>query len=70
MTKLKFVAPLIMAGAAATAIAAAPIAAAESIAALTSTSIMQFAPESPGGDGCYNGICGSRHRRGFRVQTA
>jgi hypothetical protein len=47
MAKLKFVAPLVMAGAAATAIAAAPIAAAESFAT------------SPGGDGCYNGICGS-----------
>ena len=59
MAKLKFLAPLVMAGAAATAIAAAPVAAAESIAVVTGTSITQFLPESPGGDGCYNGVCGS-----------
>jgi hypothetical protein len=60
MAKLKFVAPLLMAGAAATAIAAAPIAAAESFAVATGTSITQFAPESPGGDGCdwATGFCG------------
>src|SRR6478609_1953448 len=59
MAKLKFVAPLVMAGAAATAIAAAPIAAAESFAVATGISITQFAPQSPGGDGCANGVCGS-----------
>jgi uncharacterized low-complexity protein len=59
MAKLNFVAPLVMAGAAAAAIFAAPFAAAESFAVATGTSITQFAPQSPGGDGCYNGICGS-----------
>jgi hypothetical protein len=58
MAKLKFVAPLLMAGAAATAIAAAPIAAAESVAVATGISSITI-PASPGGDGCYNGICGS-----------
>jgi hypothetical protein len=58
MAKLKFVAPLVMAGAAATAIAAAPIAAAESFAVATGISSITI-PASPGGDGCYNGICGS-----------
>jgi len=56
MAKLKFVAPLVMAGAAATAIAAAPIAAAEAFAVATGISITQFAPQSPGGDGCANGV--------------
>jgi hypothetical protein len=58
MAKLKFVAPLVMAGAAVTAIAAAPIAAAESFAVATGISSITI-PASPGGDGCYNGICGS-----------
>jgi hypothetical protein len=59
MAKLRFIAPLVMAGAAATAIAAAPVAAAESFAVAAGTSITQFAPASPGGDGCANGVCGS-----------
>jgi hypothetical protein len=46
-----------MAGAAATAIAVAPVAAAESFAA-AGTSITQFAPAT-GGDGCANGVCGN-----------
>jgi hypothetical protein len=58
MAKLKSVALLVMAGAAATAIAAAPIAAAESFAVATGISSITI-PASPGGDGCYNGICGS-----------
>ena len=58
MAKLKFIAPLFMAGAAATAIAAAPIAAAESFAVASGPSITQFAPQTPGGDGCANGTCG------------
>jgi hypothetical protein len=58
MAKLKFLAPLVMAGAAATAIAAAPIAAAESFAVATGASSITL-PLSPGGDGCYNGVCGS-----------
>jgi hypothetical protein len=58
MAKLKFIAPLVMAGAAATAIAAAPIAVAESFGAATGTSSITI-PLSPGGDGCYNGVCGS-----------
>jgi uncharacterized low-complexity protein len=59
MAKLKFLAPLVMAGAAATAIAAAPVAAAESIAAITSTSITHYLPQDPAGSGCANGTCGS-----------
>jgi hypothetical protein len=59
MAKLKFIAPLFMAGAAATAIAAAPIAAAESIAVATGASSITI-PLSPGGDGCdwTYGVCG------------
>jgi hypothetical protein len=56
---LKFIAPLVMAGAAAATIAAAPIAAADSFAVATGVpSITHFA-EEPGGDGCVNGVCGS-----------
>ena len=55
---LKFIAPLVMAGAAATAIAAAPIAAAESFAVATGVSSVTI-PASLGGDGCANGVCGS-----------
>jgi hypothetical protein len=55
---LRYIAPLVMAGAAATAIAAAPIAAAESFAVVTGASSITI-PLSPGGDGCYNGVCGS-----------
>jgi len=54
---LKSIAPLVMAGAAATAIAAAPVAAAESFVATAGASITQFA-RAPGGDGCANGVCG------------
>jgi hypothetical protein len=57
MAKLKFIAPLIMAGAAATAIAAAPIAAAESFAVPTGVPSITI-PLQPGGDGCANGVCG------------
>jgi hypothetical protein len=67
---LKFIAPLVMAGAAATAIAAAPIGAAESFAVATGTSIMQFAPQSPGGDGCAYGVCGSGDASGGGGCTA
>jgi hypothetical protein len=59
IAKLRFIPPLLMAGVAATAIAAAPVAAAESFAWAAGTSITQFAPQSPGGDGCANGVCGS-----------
>src|SRR5215212_4939170 len=58
MTKLKFVAPLVMAGAAATAIAAAPVASAQSFAVATGGSSITI-PLSPGGARCHNGICGS-----------
>lgn len=57
MAKLKYLAPLLMAGAAATAIAAAPVAAAESYAVAAGPSMTQFA-QQPGGDGCVNGTCG------------
>src|SRR6476659_1062976 len=70
MAKLKFVAPLVMAGAAATAIAAAPIAAAESFAVATGASITQFAAQRPGGDGCANGVCGSVDAGGGSRRTA
>ena len=72
MAKLKFIAPLVMAGAAATAIAAAPVAAAESLAVVTGTSITQFAPETPGGGGCdwASGVCGSGDASGGSGCTA
>ncbi|MDT5211150.1 MAG: hypothetical protein QOF67_3565, partial [Mycobacterium sp.] len=54
----KYIAPLVMAGAAATAIAAAPIAAAESFAAVTGVPGIAI-PLDPGGSGCANGTCGS-----------
>ena len=69
MTKLKFVAPLVMAGAAATAIAAAPVASAQSFAVATGGSSITI-PLSPGGDGCYNGICGSGDASGGSGCTA
>jgi hypothetical protein len=47
-----------MAGAAATAIFAAPIAAAESFAVATGASSIMI-PASPGGNGCANGVCGN-----------
>jgi hypothetical protein len=58
MAKLKIVAaPLLMAGAAAGWLAAAPYAVADAYAA-AGTSITQFAPQSPGGDGCtVDGYC-------------
>ena len=56
MAKLKFIAPLLMAGAAATAIAAAPIAIAESFAVSTGPSSITIPAQ--GGDGCANGVCG------------
>ncbi len=59
MAKLKFMAPLFMAGMAATAIAAAPYAVADAYAVAAGSSITQFAPEDPGGNGCANGVCGS-----------
>lgn len=54
----RFVAPLMMAGAAVLAIAVAPVAAAESFATAAGPSIGVFA-QSPGGGGCVNGSgCG------------
>ena len=69
MARLKFIAPLLMAGAAATAIAAAPIASAQSFAAATGTSSITI-PASPGGDGCLNGTCGSGDASGGGGCTA
>ena len=71
MAKLKFLAPLVMAGAAATAIAAAPIAAAESFAVATGASSITI-PLSPGGDGCdwASGVCGSGDASGGSGCTA
>jgi hypothetical protein len=59
IAKLRFIAPLLMAGVAAAGIASAPVAAAENFAWAASSSITQFAPQAPGGDGCANGVCGS-----------
>ncbi|MBV8349130.1 MAG: PE-PGRS family protein [Mycolicibacterium sp.] len=59
-----------MVGAAATAIAAAPVAAAESYAVAVGSSITQFAPEDPGGSGCGNGVCGSGDPGGGAACTA
>jgi hypothetical protein len=61
MARLKIMAaPLLMAGAAAGWIVAAPYAVADAYAVAAGTSITQFAPESPGGDGCdwASGLCG------------
>jgi hypothetical protein len=60
MARLKFMAPLLMAGAAAAGIAAAPYAVADAYAVAAGSSITQFAPQSPGGDGCdwALGACG------------
>lgn len=58
MAKLKSLAPLVMAGVAATAIAAAPVAVAESYAVAAGLSSITI-PASPGGDGCTpEGYCG------------
>jgi hypothetical protein len=59
MAKLKFIAPLFMAGAAATAIVAAPVAAADAYAVAAGISSITI-PASPGGDGCdwASGVCG------------
>jgi hypothetical protein len=70
MAKLKFMAPLLMAGAAAVGIAAAPYAVADTYAAAAGTSITQFAPLSPGGDGCANGVCGNGGPGGGQGCTA
>jgi hypothetical protein len=58
MAKLKFMAPLLWAGVAAAGIASAPYAVADAYAAAGGSTITQFAPQSPGGDGCANGVCG------------
>jgi hypothetical protein len=67
---LRFMAPLLMAGAAAGWIAAAPYAVADAYAAAAGASITQFAPQSPGGDGCYYGTCGSGDASGGSGCTA
>ena len=65
MATLKFIAPLFMAGVAATAIAVAPVAAADSFAVAAGSSITHFAPEDPGGSGCStNGTCGGGDANG------
>ena len=69
MARLKFIAPLFMAGAAATAIAAAPIASAQSFAVATGVSSITI-PASPGGEGCANGVCGSGDTSGGGGCTA
>ena len=60
MAKLKIMAaPLLMAGAAAGWLVAAPYAVADSFATATGSSITHFLPQDPGGSGCDNGTCGS-----------
>src|ERR1700722_9246088 len=60
MAKLKIMAaPLLMAGAAAGWIVAAPYALAEDYAAAAAgTAITHFSPQDQGGSGCANGTCG------------
>jgi hypothetical protein len=70
MAILKFIAPLVMAGAAATSILAAPVAAADAFALAAGTSITHFAPLDPGGSGCDNGVCGSGDASGGSGCTA
>jgi hypothetical protein len=70
MAKLKFLAPLLMAGTAAAGIAAAPYAVADAYAVAAGSSITQFAPQSPGGDGCLYGVCGSGDASGGGGCTA
>jgi hypothetical protein len=57
------VAPIVFAGAVATAIATAPFAAAQTPAQIASaqpgSATVQFVPLDPGGGGCINGECGS-----------
>ena len=60
ITKLKIMAaPLLMAGAAAGWLVAAPYAVADSYAAVTTSSITHYLPQDPGGSGCANGTCGN-----------
>lgn len=63
LAKLNLMKPLVVAGAVATAIAAAPMASADVVAAgpsTPSTGITHFIPLDPGGGGCDpNGNCGS-----------
>src|ERR1700676_4979407 len=71
MAKLKIMAaPLLMAGAAVGWIVAAPYAVADAYAVAAGTSITQFAPQSPGGNGCANGVCGSGDASGGSGCTA
>ena len=59
LAKLKFMAPLLMAGAAAAGIASAPYAVADAYATAAGSSITHYLPLDPGGDGCLNGVCGN-----------
>ena len=70
IAKLRFIAPLLFAGVAAAGIASVPVAAAENFAWAASSSITQFAPQAPGGDGCANGVCGSGDAGGGSGCTA
>jgi hypothetical protein len=69
MAKLKFLAPLLMAGAAATAIVSVPVAAAESYEMAAGISSVTI-PLDPGGGGCANGTCGSGDAGGGSGCTA
>jgi hypothetical protein len=73
MAKMKFLAPLLMAGAAATAIYATPLAVAETFAAATGNQITHVVPlDQPGsGSGCSaNGTCGGGGPNGGAGCTA
>jgi hypothetical protein len=59
MTKFNLITPLFVAGAVASAIAAAPIAAADATVAGPAMVSTHFFPADPGGGGCVNGQCGS-----------
>lgn len=70
MTRLKFIPSLFMAGMAVMAIAAAPVAAAETMYALTNGSTVTI-PEQQGGNGCdVNGTCGGGGPQGGGGCTA
>jgi hypothetical protein len=57
---VNFIAPCLMAGAALTSLAVAPIAAAETFTAVSSAGASSITiPEQQGGSGCANGVCGN-----------
>lgn len=70
IAKSKFIAPLLMAGAAAAWLGTAPMAVAESYSVATSSISSITVPLQPGGDGCANGTCGNGGPQGGGGCTA